>query len=194
MIDDRLNQRIVACLRRNGRASNSEIAREVGLSEAAVRQRVKRLLDARVIRFRAVVNAAMLGIEVTYLIRAAIRPTRLEALARRLRILPPVAYISKTTGEYNALIAMAAPDEDFAELFIESWFANNPDILRYEFDRVRKVYKYDPDRSLITGVVDDFQSLDLPGDFFVKWREDTVMEKIENINDMEKANAVRIDL
>ncbi|TWP34366.1 AsnC family transcriptional regulator, partial [Leekyejoonella antrihumi] len=44
VVDD-LSKSIIGLLQRDGRAAYSTIAREVGLSEAAVRQRVQRLLD-----------------------------------------------------------------------------------------------------------------------------------------------------
>lgn len=179
MIQDATNRSILAYLRANGRASNSEIARSIGLSEAAVRQRIKRLLAARVIRFRAVVDASFLGVNVTYFIRATVRSRAYGQFAMVMRDLPPVAFLSRTSGSFNAFLALVAPDEDFAKLFLESWFENNPNVLRYEADRFRKVYKYDPDRSMINGVIDDFQSFELPGEPFSRWLS-TEFRQVDN--------------
>ena len=52
---------IIRLLQRDGRASYSEIAKKVGLSEAAVRQRVGKLIDGGVMQIVAVTDPSQLG-------------------------------------------------------------------------------------------------------------------------------------
>src|ERR1700730_11640460 len=59
-IDD-LSKRIILQLQEDGRRSYAAIARAVGLSEAATRQRVQRLLDEGVVQIAAVTNARAVG-------------------------------------------------------------------------------------------------------------------------------------
>ena len=54
-------KRIVELLQKDGRQSYAAIAKEVGLSEAAVRQRVQRLLDSGVMQIVAVTDPLQLG-------------------------------------------------------------------------------------------------------------------------------------
>ena len=71
VLDD-VSMQIIRELQRDGRRPYTSIARAVGLSEAAVRQRVQRLLDAGVMQIVAVTDplrvgfhrAAMVGIRV----------------------------------------------------------------------------------------------------------------------------------
>jgi Lrp/AsnC family transcriptional regulator for asnA, asnC and gidA len=58
---DQLSKRIIEQLQEDGRRSYAAIARAVGLSEAATRQRVQRLLDERIIQIAAVTDAAAVG-------------------------------------------------------------------------------------------------------------------------------------
>jgi Lrp/AsnC family leucine-responsive transcriptional regulator len=66
---DAVDRQLVDLLRDNGRASYAELARTVGLSSPAVHERVAKLEAAGVITgYRAVVDAAAVGLDVTALI------------------------------------------------------------------------------------------------------------------------------
>src|SRR6185295_11047261 len=58
---DDVNKRIIEQLQRDGRMSYASLAKVVGLSEAAVRQRVQRLLDTGVMQIVAVTDPLTLG-------------------------------------------------------------------------------------------------------------------------------------
>ena len=58
---DDINKRIIERLQRDGRMSYAALAKVVGLSEAAVRQRVQRLLDTGVMQIVAVTDPLTLG-------------------------------------------------------------------------------------------------------------------------------------
>jgi Lrp/AsnC family transcriptional regulator for asnA, asnC and gidA len=59
-IDDAAKQ-IISLLQRDGRMSYAEVGKRVGLSEAAVRQRVSKLTDAGVMQIVAVTDPRQLG-------------------------------------------------------------------------------------------------------------------------------------
>ena len=58
---DDISKRIIEQLQENGRRSYAEIGKAVGLSEAAVRQRVQRLTDAGIMQVVAVTDPLRLG-------------------------------------------------------------------------------------------------------------------------------------
>ena len=58
---DDTNKKIISLLQKNGRRSYVSIAKEIGLSEAAVRLRVQRLTDDGVIQIVAVTNPMEMG-------------------------------------------------------------------------------------------------------------------------------------
>src|SRR3954471_17252083 len=60
LLDD-VSRAIIEQLREDGRRSYARIATAVGLSEAAVRQRVQRLLDAGVVQIVAVTDPGQVG-------------------------------------------------------------------------------------------------------------------------------------
>ena len=65
---DPVNRRIIEILQREGRCPYTSIARELGISEAAVRARVQRLTDAGVLDVVAVTNPLKLGFDVMALV------------------------------------------------------------------------------------------------------------------------------
>ena len=62
---DSIDASIIELLQRDGRLSNTDIARELDVSEATVRGRIKRLIDDEVIQIVAVSNPLRLGFEIT---------------------------------------------------------------------------------------------------------------------------------
>ena len=60
---DDVSKTIIELLQQDGRQSYASIAKEVGLSEAAVRQRVQRLLDADVMQIVAVTDPLQVGFQ-----------------------------------------------------------------------------------------------------------------------------------
>ena len=61
ILDD-VNKHIIEQLQRDGRMSYAALAKTIGLSEAAVRQRVQRMLDAGVMQIVAVTDPLTLGL------------------------------------------------------------------------------------------------------------------------------------
>src|SRR6201988_5292213 len=61
LVPDDISKQIIEQLQEDGRRSYAAIARAVGLSEAATRQRVQRLIDEGVVQIAAVTDAASIG-------------------------------------------------------------------------------------------------------------------------------------
>ncbi|MDX6211263.1 MAG: Lrp/AsnC family transcriptional regulator, regulator for asnA, asnC and gidA, partial [Frankiales bacterium] len=91
VLDD-VSKAIIEQLQQDGRRPYATIAKAVGLSEAAVRQRVQRLLDAKVMDIVAVTDPTTLGF-----LRWAMVGVRVEGdlqvVADQLAALPEVDYV-----------------------------------------------------------------------------------------------------
>ncbi len=110
MHPDALDKAIIAELQRDGRAPYAAIAEIVGLSEAAVRKRVKRLIDAGVMQVVAVTDPTQLGFARQAMI--GIRASGpLEPIAEALSELPEVDYVVITTGSYDLLIEVVCESD-----------------------------------------------------------------------------------
>jgi len=113
---DDVSKEIINQLQQDGRRSYSAIGKVVGLSEAAVRQRVQRLIESGVMQIVAVTDPIELGFA-----RQAMIGIRLNgpvlATADTISQLPEVDYVVVTSGPYDLLVeAVCESDEHLLEL------------------------------------------------------------------------------
>lgn len=108
---DDANRRIIELLQRDGRAPYAEIAREVGLSEAAVRQRVQRLTESGLMQIVAVTDPLQLGFARQAMI--GIRASGdLQALADTVAAISDIDYVVLTAGSFDILAEAVCADDD----------------------------------------------------------------------------------
>ncbi len=109
-LDDKA-KRIIELLQGDGRMSYSAIAKDVGLSEAAVRHRVQKLIEGGVVQIVAVTDPmqmgfarqAMIGIKVT---------GDVQEVAAKLGEMDELDYIVITTGRFDILAELVATSDD----------------------------------------------------------------------------------
>ncbi|SHG78667.1 transcriptional regulator, AsnC family [Geodermatophilus nigrescens] len=109
---DAVDRQLVDLLRANGRASYAELARQVGLSAPAVHERVGKLETAGVITgYRAVVDPAALGLDVTALVGViesdSVDDTGVEAA---LRAMPEVEDCWRVAGSEGYVLKVRVTD------------------------------------------------------------------------------------
>lgn len=108
---DETAKRIIEQLQQDGRRSYAAIGKAVGLSEAAVRQRVQRLLEAGVVQVVGVTDPMMLGFSRQAMI--GIRCSgELDKVADEIADLPGVEYLVITAGSFDLLAEVVAADDD----------------------------------------------------------------------------------
>ncbi|WP_240044235.1 Lrp/AsnC family transcriptional regulator [Nocardioides albidus] len=113
---DEVSKAIVTELQEDGRRSYAAIGKAVGLSEAAVRQRVQRLVDGGVMQIVAVTDPIELGFARQAMI--GVRATgELEPIADALAELREVDYVVITAGSYDLLAEVVCEsDADLLEI------------------------------------------------------------------------------
>ena len=110
LIDDVAKQ-IIEQLQEDGRRAYATIGKAVGLSEAAVRQRVQRLLDAGVMQIVAVTDPLQLGFPRQAMIGLRISGD-LESVADSLAELDEIDYVVITAGSFDLLCEVVCRDDD----------------------------------------------------------------------------------
>jgi Lrp/AsnC family transcriptional regulator, regulator for asnA, asnC and gidA len=110
LLDD-VNKRIIEQLQQDGRMSYAALAKVVGLSEAAVRQRVQRMLDAGMMQIVAVTDPLTLGFARQVMIGLKVEGD-LRIVAERIAKIPEVDYVVITAGAYDLLAEMVCTDDD----------------------------------------------------------------------------------
>ena len=104
-------KRIVELLQVDGRASYAAIAKEVGLSEAAVRQRVQRLIELGVMQIVAVTDPLQVGFRRQAMIGIRTRGD-LGVVGAAVTAIPEVAYAVTTAGSFDLLCEVVCEDDD----------------------------------------------------------------------------------
>ena len=106
---DEVDRRIIRELQTDGRTPYSKLGPMVGLSQAAVRQRVQRLIDRGVMQVVAVTDPAMLGLGLQAMVGVRVEgDTRVVAAAIAESV--DVDYVVITAGRYDLLVEVVAPD------------------------------------------------------------------------------------
>jgi Lrp/AsnC family transcriptional regulator for asnA, asnC and gidA len=105
---DRISAAIVDSLRSDGRKSYAAIAKEVGVSEATVRQRLQRLTEQGHMQIVAVTNPVGRG-RFTSMLAVKTRGD-IEGVAAALRDVPEVTFAAATAGVYDVLIEVSCRD------------------------------------------------------------------------------------
>jgi len=108
---DQINKDIVEQLQQDGRRSYATLAKAVGLSEPAVRQRVQKLLDTGVMQIVAVTDPLMLGFARQAMI--GIRADGdLRGIADQLAALDEIDYVVICTGSFDLLVELVVSDDE----------------------------------------------------------------------------------
>jgi DNA-binding Lrp family transcriptional regulator len=103
---DEKDKEIIRILKQDGRAGYSDIGKQIGLSEGAVRKRIKVLADAGVIRkFTVRVGVAEGAEAITLLATNPAAPT--QEVSEKIRRIPNVETVYEVTGEYDIVAVIS---------------------------------------------------------------------------------------
>lgn len=108
---DSTSKAIIEQLQLDGRRSYAEIGKAVGLSEAAVRQRVQKLTDAGVMQIVAVTDPMRLGFSQQAMIGIRVSGDT-RVVADTLAELPEVAYVVLSAGSFDILAEIVCEDDN----------------------------------------------------------------------------------
>jgi Lrp/AsnC family transcriptional regulator for asnA, asnC and gidA len=122
---DPIDLQIVRILQRDGRTSNVEIARQVGISEATVRKRLERLLSADVISVTAIPDADKVDLSTITFITLDVDLAQLDRICDQLTRLPEVRALYYTSGE--------------SDLIAEAWFSSGDELLYFLTHRLASI-------------------------------------------------------
>jgi len=110
VLDD-VSKAIIEQLQQDGRRPYATIGKAVGLSEAAVRQRVQRLLESGVMQIVAVTDPLTVGFPRAAMIGIRVEGD-MEVVAEKLEAMSEVDYVVITAGTYDILVEVVCEDDD----------------------------------------------------------------------------------
>lgn len=111
LVLDDASKAIIEQLQEDGRRAYATIGKAVGLSEAAVRQRVQRLLDAGVMQIVAVTDPLQVGFPRQAMIGICCDGD-VEPVAEKVADMPEVDYVVITAGGFDLLVEVVCEDDD----------------------------------------------------------------------------------
>jgi len=108
---DDVGKAIIEQLQEDGRRPYTKIAKAVGLSEAAVRQRVQQMVDDGTLQIVAVTDPLRLGFRRMAMIGLKVDGD-LRRVAEKLAGIPEIDYLVMTAGSFDLLCEVVCEDDD----------------------------------------------------------------------------------
>ena len=109
---DALSKKIIEQLQEDGRRAYATIGKAVGLSEAAVRQRVQKLIDGNIMQIVAVTDPLQTGFDREAMIGINIDGADVDAVADELSAISDVDYVVITAGSFDIICEVLAVDDE----------------------------------------------------------------------------------
>ena len=120
-----LDKRIIEHLQADGRRPFTQIAADLGVSEAAVRARTNRLIERGILQVVGVTDPLKLGFQQWAMIGVKCEAARLIEVAEEIAAFPETDYVVVTAGTYDILVECVAED--------------NEALLRFLSEKLRKI-------------------------------------------------------
>lgn len=108
---DEVSKAIIEQLQADGRRSYADIGKAVGLSEAAVRQRVQRLTESGVMQIVAVTDPMQLGFTRQAMIGIRVAGDT-RVVAEQLAEIPEIDYVVLTAGSFDLLAEVVCENDE----------------------------------------------------------------------------------
>ncbi len=105
---DELDRRIIEILMKDARTPYTDIAKQLGVSEATIRKRVSKLIKGGVIK-RFTVEIGESGMKAIVLVKVK-QGYNIPDVARTISKIKDVVKACEVTGEYDVVVEIASPD------------------------------------------------------------------------------------
>jgi Lrp/AsnC family transcriptional regulator for asnA, asnC and gidA len=141
LVDD-IDRAIIRLLQKDGRASNTEIGRALGLTETTIRKRVARLVNEDLISIVAVPTPQAVGMTTSAIIGISVQLQHLHDVSDQLVAQPEVRYVGASTGRYDLIIEAFFADHEHLLRFVSTELGAMPGITAAETSLILKVAKF----------------------------------------------------
>jgi len=136
-----LDKRIIEHLQADGRRPYTQIAADLGVSEAAIRARTNRLIEHGILQVVGVTDPLKLGFHQMAMIGIRCESAKLIEVAERLAEMPEVDYVVITAGSYDLLIETVCEDNDALLAFLAERLTESGRELEGAIHRLRASYQ-----------------------------------------------------
>lgn len=139
---DRTDREVLSILRVNGRTSNVEIARKLGITETTVRKRIAALLADELIEIVAVPTPKFAGLSVTAIIGVSVQLVHLQDTIDALVERPEVRYCGVSTGRRDIMIEAFFRSNEHVLEFVTEVLGPMPGVTDVETSLILRIEKF----------------------------------------------------
>ncbi len=138
---DKTDRAIISHLQYNGRKPYTDIAADLGISEGAVRRRVKRLRQSGMLQIVGVAEPQYLGWNAAAMIGITVQPGRVDAVAKKIAQFPEISYLFMVSGAFDLFAEVFCEDMDHFVHFLNQKLQKVPGVERTQTFTIMKMYK-----------------------------------------------------
>jgi Lrp/AsnC family transcriptional regulator for asnA, asnC and gidA len=139
---DELDRGIVRILQKNGRTTNTEMARELEVTETTIRNRVARLLAEDLIEIVAVPTPRAVGLTLSAIIGISVRIGELSHVSDQLVECRETRYVGLSTGRYDIIVEAFFDDQEHLLDFVTQRIGSFSGVTDVETSLILKVPKF----------------------------------------------------
>lgn len=139
---DEIDRRVIKILQADGRTPNTEIARQLRVSETTIRKRIGQLVSNDLITVVAVPTPKAVGMTMSAIIGISVTLPRLRAISEELKRQREVRYVGVSTGRYDIIVEAFFVDQQHFLEFISSRLSRMDGITGLETSMILEVVKF----------------------------------------------------
>jgi len=140
-VDD-VDREIIRLLQRDGRSSNTEIGRALGLTETTIRKRIARLVSEDLVSVVAVPTPKAVGLTTSAIIGISVQLQAIHSVSEQLVAQPEVRYVGVSTGRYDLIVEAFFSDHEHLLDFVSTTLGGMSGIVTVETSLILKVAKF----------------------------------------------------
>jgi len=138
---DGTDREIISLLQYDGRMPYTEIGNKLGLSEGAVRRRVKRLTEDGFMQIVGIVEPRLMDWNAAGMIGINVQSGQMEQAAEAIGNFPEVTYLFMASGGFDLFVEVYCRDRDHFVEFLNQKLQQVPGVTRTETFMILKMYK-----------------------------------------------------
>ncbi|MGH3191580.1 MAG: Lrp/AsnC family transcriptional regulator [Streptosporangiaceae bacterium] len=139
---DEIDRRVIKILQTDGRKPNTEIARELRVSETTVRKRISQLLSRGLINIVAVPTPRAVGMNLSAIIGISVILPQIQDISEELKRQREVRYVGVSTGRYDIIVEAFFFDQQHFLEFISTRLGRMQGITGLETSMILDVVKF----------------------------------------------------
>lgn len=145
-VDD-LDRKLISLLMEDASRTNTALARELGVSDGTVRNRLQRLIDLGVMQIIAIIDPWKVGRRLQVHIGIHAEPGQIHTVVDALQALEETTYVGYATGEYDCIVVAALASEEDLFHFVTERLSSIPGIRSMRtsmiLKAVKRTFRYD---------------------------------------------------